>query len=274
MTSPMRVIPLERVRMRDLAQVGGRNASLGEMIGELSATGIRVPGGFATTADAVREFLAHDGLAARIESTLASVDVNDVRALARAGETIRGWIASQPLPSALVADIKVAYAALSAGDGAASFAVRSSATAEDLPEASFAGQQDTLLNINGLDNILEAIPQIFASVYNDRAIAYRVHHGFAHRDVALSVGVQRMVRSDEGAAGVMFTLDTESGFADVVLITSSYGLGESVVQGAVNPDEIYVYKPNLAAGRPAVLRKTLGSKASRMVLGERAQAGT
>ena len=273
MSSPVRVIPLERVRMRDLAQVGGKNASLGEMIGELSAAGIRVPGGFATTADAFREFLAHDGLASRIESALASVNVDDVRALARAGETIRGWIAGQPLSAALVADIKGAYAALSAGDGAASFAVRSSATAEDLPDASFAGQQDTLLNINGLENILEAIPQIFASVYNDRAIAYRVHHGFAHRDVALSVGVQRMVRSDEGAAGVMFTLDTESGFADVVLITSSYGLGESVVQGAVNPDEILVYKPNLAAGRPAVLRKTLGSKASRMVFGDRAQAG-
>jgi pyruvate,water dikinase len=274
MSNPVRVIPFERVRMRDLAQVGGKNASLGEMIGELSATGIRVPGGFATTADAFREFLAHDGLAARIESTLASVDVNDVRALARAGETIRGWIASQPLPSPLVADIERAYATLSAADGAASFAVRSSATAEDLPDASFAGQQDTLLNIRSLQNIMQAIPQIFASIYNDRAIAYRVHHGFAHHEVALSVGVQRMVRSDEGAAGVMFTLDTESGFQDVVLITSSYGLGEAVVQGSVNPDEIYVYKPNLAAGRPAVLRKTLGSKASRIVFGERAQSGS
>src|SRR5690349_4907330 len=239
MTSPVRVIPFERVRMRDLAQVGGKNASLGEMIGELSAAGIRVPGGFATTADAFREFLAQDDLASRIESTLASLNVDDVRALARAGGTIRGWIAGQPLPAALVADIKGAYETLSAGDAAASFAVRSSATAEDLPDASFAGQQDTLLNISGLDNILQAIPQIFASIYNDRAIAYRVHHGFRHEDVALSVGVQRMVRSDEGAAGVMFTLDTESGFADVVLITSSYGLGESVVQGAVNPDEIY-----------------------------------
>ncbi|HSC22690.1 MAG TPA: phosphoenolpyruvate synthase [Casimicrobiaceae bacterium] len=274
MSHSVRVIPFERVRMRDLAQVGGKNASLGEMIGELSAAGIRVPGGFATTADAFREFLAHDGLASRIESELTSVDVDDVRALARAGETIRGWISRQPLPAPLVADIERAYQALSAGDPAASFAVRSSATAEDLPDASFAGQQDTLLNINGLQNVMQAIPQIFASIYNDRAIAYRVHHGFRHEDVALSVGVQRMARSDEGAAGVMFTLDTESGFTDVVLITASYGLGESVVQGAVNPDEIYVYKPNLAAGRPAVLRKTLGSKASRMVFGERAQAGT
>ncbi|HEX6795545.1 MAG TPA: phosphoenolpyruvate synthase [Casimicrobiaceae bacterium] len=274
MSNPVRVIPLDRVRMRDLAQVGGKNASLGEMIGELSAAGIRVPGGFATTADAFREFLAQDELAARIERTLAGIDVDDVRALAGAGERIRGWIAAAPLPSALITDIERAYHALAAGDEEASFAVRSSATAEDLPDASFAGQQDTLLNINGLQNILEAISTIFASVYNDRAIAYRAHHGFAHRDVALSVGVQRMVRSDEGAAGVLFTLDTESGFEDVVLITSSYGLGESVVQGSVNPDEFYVYKPNLAAGRPAVLRKSLGSKASRMIFGERAQAGS
>jgi pyruvate, water dikinase len=273
MSNPVRVIPFERVRMRDLAQVGGKNASLGEMIGELSAAGIRVPGGFATTADAFREFLAQDGLASRIERTLASVDVDDVRALARAGETIRGWIATAPLPAALVRDIARAYEALAAGNNDASFAVRSSATAEDLPDASFAGQQDTLLNIRGLQNILHAVSEIFASIYNDRAIAYRAHHGFAHRDVALSVGVQRMVRSDEGAAGVMFTLDTESGFEDVVLITSSYGLGESVVQGSVNPDEFYVYKPSLAAGRPAVLRKSLGSKVSRMIFGERAQAG-
>ena len=274
MSNTVRVIPFERVRMRDLVQVGGKNASLGEMIGELSAAGIRVPRGFATTADAFREFVAQNGLASRIEAALAAVDVNDVRALAKAGETIRGWIAAQPLPAPLVADIERAYGALAGADATASFAVRSSATAEDLPDASFAGQQDTLLNISGLHNILQAVPQIFASVYNDRAIAYRVHHGFAHADVALSVGVQRMVRSDEGAAGVMFTLDTESGFEDVVLITSSYGLGESVVQGSVNPDELYVYKPNLAAGRPAVLRKSLGSKTSRMVFGERAQAGS
>jgi len=274
MSNPVRVIPLERVRMRDLAQVGGKNASLGEMIGELSAAGIRVPGGFATTADAFREFLAQDDLASRIEGALATVNVDDVRALARAGERIRGWIADAPLPPAFIADIERAYGALAAESEGASFAVRSSATAEDLPDASFAGQQDTLLNIMGLQNVLQAISQIFASVYNDRAIAYRAHHGFAHRDVALSVGVQRMARSDKGAAGVMFTLDTESGFEDVVLITSAYGLGESVVQGAVNPDEIYVYKPNLAAGRPAVLRKSLGSKASRMVFGEQAASGT
>ena len=238
MTEPVRVIPFERVRMRDLPQVGGKNASLGEMIGELGAAGIRVPGGFATTADAFREFLRQDGLAQRIERELASLDVDDVRALTRAGAAVRAWIAAAPLPRALVAEIEQAYARL--GNGAtASFAVRSSATAEDLPEASFAGQQDTLLNISGLENILKAIPKIFASIYNDRAIAYRAHHGFAHGDVALSAGIQRMVRSDKGAAGVMFTLDTESGFEEVVLITSAYGLGESVVQGTVNPDVLY-----------------------------------
>jgi len=219
MSTPVRVIPFERVRMRDLAQVGGKNASLGEMIGELANAGIRVPGGFATTADAFREFLAQDGLAAKIERTLASVDVDDVRELARAGEAIRGWIGSTPLPDPLVAAIGTAYEALAGGNDSLSFAVRSSATAEDLPDASFAGQQDTLLNISGLQNILQAVSNIFASIYNDRAIAYRTHHGFAHRDVALSVGVQRMVRSDRAAAGVMFTLDTESGFDKVVLIT-------------------------------------------------------
>jgi pyruvate, water dikinase len=274
MSEPVRVIPFERVRMRDLPQVGGKNASLGEMIGELSAAGIRVPGGFATTAHAFREFLQQDGLAARIERELSSLDVADVGALGRTGNAIRGWIADAPLPQALAADIERSYATLVAnGSDTASFAVRSSATAEDLPDASFAGQQDTLLNISGLQNILHAVSEVFASVYNDRAIAYRAHHGFAHHDVALSVGVQRMVRSDEGAAGVMFTLDTESGFEDVVLITSAYGLGESVVQGSVNPDEFYVYKPNLAAGRPAVLRRSLGSKATRMVFGASAAAG-
>ena len=272
MTEPVRVIPFERVRMRDLPQVGGKNASLGEMIGELGAAGIRVPGGFATTAEAFREFLQQDGLAQRIERELASLDVDDVRALARTGAAVREWIAAAPLPRALVADIEKAYARLDNG-ATASFAVRSSATAEDLPEASFAGQQDTMLNINGLNNILKAIPKIFASIYNDRAIAYRAHHGFAHGDVALSAGIQRMVRSDKGAAGVMFTLDTESGFEDVVLITSAYGLGESVVQGAVNPDEFYVYKPNLAAGRPAVLRKSIGTKATRMVFASEAVPG-
>ena len=273
MAEPVRVIPLERLRMRDLAQVGGKNASLGEMIGELSAAGIRVPGGFATTSDAFREFMQHNGLASRIEDAMKDLDVADVRALARAGQSIRGWIAGAPLPPELVADIERAYRAIADGDPKASFAVRSSATAEDLPDASFAGQQDTFLNINGLQNITHAISMVFASVYNDRAIAYRAHHGFTHGDVALSAAVQRMVRSDEGAAGVMFTLDTESGFEDVVLITSSYGLGESVVQGVVNPDEFYVYKPNLASRRPAILRKSVGSKVTRMVFGERGVAG-
>src|SRR6185295_15231467 len=201
------------------------------------------------------------------------LDVGDVRALAAAGATIRGWIAETALPQALIDEIQRAYRVAADGADATAFAVRSSATAEDLPDASFAGQQDTFLNINGLENILKVIPRVFASVYNDRAIAYRVHHGFAHHEVALSVGVQRMVRSDTGAAGVMFTLDTESGFDGVVLITSAYGLGETVVQGAVNPDELYLYKPNLAAGRPAILRKTLGAKALRMVFGSGGQAG-
>jgi pyruvate, water dikinase len=272
MSGPSRVVPLERLRMRDLPRVGGKNASLGEMIGELAPIGIRVPGGFATTADAFREFLAHNELAARIDDTLNSLDVDDVRALARAGERIREWVKIAPLPDPLVRELEEAYRAL-ARDNHEAFAIRSSATAEDLPDASFAGQQDTFLNIKGLGNILKAIPQVFASIYNDRAIAYRVHHGFAHRDVALSVGVQRMVASDIGSAGVMFTLDTESGFEDVVLITSSYGLGESVVQGSVNPDEFYVYKPNLAAGRPAILRKSVGGKATRMVRDETAAAG-
>ncbi len=273
MSEPVRVVPFERLRMRDLPQVGGKNASLGEMIGELASADIRVPGGFATTADAFREFLRQNDLAARIEASIADIDVDDVRALARTGETIRGWIAETPLPPRLTADIERAWRTIADGDEAAPFAIRSSATAEDLPDASFAGQQDTFLNIKGLQNILRAIPRVFASIYNDRAIAYRAHHGFAHRDVALSVGVQRMVASDMGAAGVMFTLDTESGFEGVVLITSSYGLGESVVQGSVNPDEFYVYKPNLAAGRPAILRKNVGSKTTRMVLDGAGEAG-
>jgi pyruvate,water dikinase len=273
MSDQPRVISFERVRMRDLAEVGGKNASLGEMIGEMAQAGIRVPAGFATTASAFREFLTQDDLAGRIERLLANVDVDDVTVLREAGETIRGWIAGAPLPKGLVADIEGAYADLTRDHPDASFAIRSSATAEDLPDASFAGQQDTILNIKGLDNVLHAISQVFASVYNDRAIAYRVHQGFAHRDVALSVGVQRMIRSDLGAAGVMFTLDTESGFDGVVFITSAYGLGESVVQGSVNPDEFYVYKPNLAAGRPGVLRKSLGTKASKMVFGDQAAAG-
>jgi pyruvate,water dikinase len=274
MSEIVRVIPFDRVRMRDLPEVGGKNASLGEMIGELSQAGIRVPGGFATTAAAFREFLAQDDLAGRIERLLEGIDVADVPALREAGTRIRDWILAAPLPPALLTDIEVAYTELARGHPDASFAVRSSATAEDLPDASFAGQQDTLLNIRGLHNIVQAISHIFASVYNDRAIAYRAHHGFRHADVALSVGVQRMVRSDKAAAGVMFTLDTDSGFAGVVFITSAYGLGESVVQGSVNPDEFYVYKRNLEAGRPAVLRKSLGSKASRMIFGENAAAGS
>jgi len=268
-----RVIPFDRLRMTDVDQVGGKNASLGEMISQLANAGIRVPGGFATTAFAFREFLAQDNLAARIEERLANLDVDDVTALAKAGAEIRRWIASAPLPAALRTDIAEAYRKLAEGSPKATWAVRSSATAEDLPDASFAGQQETFLNIKGLDNISHAIREVFASLYNDRAMAYRVHQGFAHAEVALSAGIQQMVRSDLGAAGVMFTLDTESGFDQVVFITSSYGLGETVVQGAVNPDELYLYKPNLAAGRPAILRKTLGAKALRMVFGSGGQAG-
>jgi len=260
-----RVIAFDRLRMTDVGEVGGKNASLGEMIGELRTTGVRVPSGFATTASAFREFLAENGLDARIAQRLSGLDVDDVRKLAEAGAEIRRWISDAPLPSALIAEVKTSYAALAAGDPGASWAVRSSATAEDLPDASFAGQQETYLNIKGLENIVHAIKEVFSSLYNDRAIAYRVHQGFVHADVALSAGVQRMVRSDIGASGVMFTLDTESGFDQVVFITASYGLGETVVQGSVNPDEFYLYKPNLAAGRPAILRKSVGTKAIRMI---------
>ena len=273
MSQQARVIPLEHLRMRDVDQVGGKNASLGEMIGQLADAGIRVPGGFATTAYAFREFLAHNDLEARIAARLASLDIDDVAALARAGAEIRGWIVEAPLPPAFNADLAGAYQTLTGSSPEATWAVRSSATAEDLPEASFAGQQETFLNISGLDNILHAIREVFASLYNDRAIAYRVHQGYAHADVALSAGVQRMVRSDLGASGVMFTLDTESGFDQVVLITASYGLGETVVQGAVNPDEFYLYKPNLDTGRPAILRKTVGGKAIRMVFADGRKAG-
>ncbi|MEO8305465.1 MAG: phosphoenolpyruvate synthase, partial [Betaproteobacteria bacterium] len=268
-----RVIPLDRLRMSDVDRVGGKNASLGEMISQLGDAGIHVPGGFATTAFAFREFLAHNSLEERIAARLAGLDVDDVAALAKAGAQIRGWVAAAPFPAALDAEIAEAYRALAGASPDATWAVRSSATAEDLPEASFAGQQETFLNINGLENILHAMNEVFASLYNDRAIAYRVHQGFAHAEVALSAGVQQMVRSDKGAAGVMFTLDTESGFDQVVFITSSYGLGETVVQGAVNPDEIYVYKPNLAANRPAILRKTLGTKSVRMIYGDGDRAG-
>ena len=260
-----RVVSLDALRMADVARVGGKNASLGELIGELSAAGVRVPGGFATTADAFREFLACDGLAERIRRRLASLDVSDVQALASAGGEIRGWITAAPLPGALERELRARYAELAAGAPDPAVAVRSSATAEDLPEASFAGQQETLLNVRGADALVDAVHEVFASLFNDRAIAYRAHQGFADADVALSAGIQRMVRSDLGASGVAFTIDTESGFEDVVLITAAWGLGELVVQGRVNPDEFYVHKPNLEAGRPAILRRERGSKASKMV---------
>ena len=258
------VVPFEQLRMTDVEVVGGKNASLGEMISQLAASGVRVPGGFATTAHAFRQFLAHDGLAGRIEARLSTLDTDDVRALAEAGTEIRRWIVETPLPPPLDAAIRAQFHLLSADNPGASFAVRSSATAEDLPDASFAGQQETFLNVSGIDSVLHHMKEVFASLYNDRAISYRVHKGYEHANVALSAGVQRMVRSDLAAAGVMFTIDTESGFKDVVFITSSYGLGETVVQGAVNPDEFYVHKPTLAAGRLAVLRRTLGSKLQRM----------
>jgi pyruvate,water dikinase len=258
------VAPFEQLRMTDVETVGGKNASLGEMISQLAATGVRVPGGFATTAHAFRQFLQHDGLEERIRARLAQLNVDDTRALAEAGEQIRGWIVATPFPAALDAAIRAQFELLVAGSPQASFAVRSSATAEDLPDASFAGQQETFLNVSGIDSVLHHMKEVFASLYNDRAISYRVHKGFAHADVALSAGVQRMVRSDLGAAGVMFTIDTESGFKDVVFVTSSYGLGETVVQGSVNPDEFYVHKPTLNAGRPAVIRRVLGSKLQRM----------
>ena len=265
------VIPFNELRMTDVEQVGGKNASLGEMISQLPAS-VRVPGGFATTAEAYREFLAHNGLADRINAALDALDVDDVDALAKTGAQIREWIIELPFPAKLEAEIKTAYEAITA-EGEGSFAVRSSATAEDLPDASFAGQQETFLNIHGYENILHAMKEVFASLYNDRAIAYRVHKNFAHADVALSAGVQRMVRSDSGASGVMFSIDTESGFDQVVFITSSYGLGETVVQGAVNPDEFYVHKPTLALGKPAIIRRNLGSKLIKMVFTDKAVAG-
>ena len=265
------VIPFNELRMTDVDKVGGKNASLGEMISQLPAS-VRVPGGFATTAEAYREFLAHDGLADRINAALDALDVDDVDALVKTGAQIRQWIVDIPFPAKLEAEIKTAYEQLTA-EGEGSFAVRSSATAEDLPDASFAGQQETFLNIHGYENILHAMKEVFASLYNDRAIAYRVHKNFAHADVALSAGVQRMVRSDSGASGVMFSIDTESGFDQVVFITASYGLGETVVQGAVNPDEFYVHKPTLALGKPAVIRRNLGSKLIKMVFADKAVAG-
>ncbi|WP_347485915.1 phosphoenolpyruvate synthase [Vandammella animalimorsus] len=258
------VVPFENLRMSDVEVVGGKNASLGEMISQLPQ-GVRVPTGFATTAHAFREFLKHDGLSDKISQRLAALDVDDVRALAEAGAQIRAMVQAQPFPPELEKAIREAFATLSEGNAQASFAVRSSATAEDLPDASFAGQQETFLNVVGIEAVLEKTKEVFASLYNDRAISYRVHKGFAHDVVALSAGVQRMVRSDTGAAGVMFTIDTESGFEDVVFITASYGLGETVVQGAVNPDEFYVHKPALRAGKQAVIRRNLGSKLIQMV---------
>ncbi len=268
------VIPFEQLRMTDVEQVGGKNSSLGEMISQLAGTGVRVPGGFATTAQAYRDFLAQSGLDVKINAALDALDVEDVNALAVCGAEIRKWIMEVPFPMDLTIAITEQYQRLVADSTAdMSFAVRSSATAEDLPDASFAGQQETFLNIVGLENILHAIKEVFASLYNDRAISYRVHKGFIHADVALSAGIQRMVRSDKGAAGVMFTLDTESGFRDAVFVTSSYGLGETVVQGAVNPDEFYVHKPMLAAGKKAVVRRNLGSKMIKMTFSAEKMAG-
>ena len=271
---PNYVVALEQLRMTDISTAGGKNASLGEMISQLSAKGVRIPGGFVTTAQAYRDFLAQDGLAGRINAQLDRLDIEDLSALAVCGKQIRQWIMDTPFPVQLQQDIDQHYHRLVGNsDKGVTFAVRSSATAEDLPDASFAGQQETFLNIHGFDNILHAIKEVFASLYNDRAISYRVHKGFVHADVALSAGVQRMVRSDIGASGVVFTIDTESGFEDVVFITASYGLGETVVQGAVNPDEFYVHKPLLAAGKPAVVRRSLGSKLIKMVFTDSVTAG-
>ncbi|MET0693007.1 MAG: PEP/pyruvate-binding domain-containing protein, partial [Propionibacteriaceae bacterium] len=258
------VVWFSEIGLADLEQVGGKNSSLGEMVGNLSAAGVRVPNGFATTAEAYRRFIGETGLAETISSLLADLDTDDVQLLAKVGKQIRESVVERQFPPDLEEEIRAAYDTL-AGDSDLSFAVRSSATAEDLPDASFAGQQETFLNVRGIEAILTAIKEVFASLYNDRAIAYRVHHQFEHDAVALSAGVQQMVRSDVGASGVMFTMDTESGFTDAVFITSSYGLGEAVVQGAVNPDEFYVYKPALDANRPAILKRGIGEKATKMV---------
>lgn len=261
------VLWLDQLRLSDLGSVGGKNSSLGEMIGNLSKLGVSVPGGFATTADAFKQFIAQSGLADRIQKKLAQLDVDHVDELTKAGAEIRGWVIDTPLIPAFDRAVRDAYAKLckQAGGADVAVAVRSSATAEDLPDASFAGQQETFLNVTGADDVIHKVKEVFASLYNDRAIAYRVHHGFKHEDVFLSAGVQLMVRSDVGASGVLFTLDTESGFRDAVFVTASYGLGEMVVQGAVNPDEFYVYKPTLRTGKPAILRRQLGAKQQRMV---------
>ena len=267
------VVSLDKLGNHDVERVGGKNASLGEMISNLAGARVSVPGRFATTAQAYRDFIDPNNLDARIHDLLDSLDIDDVSALAKAGTQIRQWILDADFPAQLDADIRTAFALMADGNDNMAVAVRSSATAEDLPDASFAGQQETFLNIRGVDNVIYAAKEVFASLFNDRAISYRVHQGFEHRDVALSVGVQRMVRSETASAGVMFSLDTESGFRDVVFITGAYGLGETVVQGAVNPDEFYVHKPTLAGGRPAILRRNLGSKALKMIYGADASAG-
>ncbi|NWO09044.1 phosphoenolpyruvate synthase [Chromohalobacter salexigens] len=267
------IVWFDQLGMNDVERVGGKNASLGEMISNLADAGVTVPGGFATTAVAYREFLAHEGLNERINDALARLDVDDVTALAKTGAQIRQWVIDTPLPPAFERVLAEAYGQLQDKHPHLKAAIRSSATAEDLPDASFAGQQETFLNIEGFDNVKRAVHEVFASLFNDRAIAYRVHRGYPHENVALSAGVQKMVRSETAASGVMFTLDTESGYRDAVFVTGSWGLGETVVQGAVNPDEFYVHKPTLAAGRPAVLRRTLGSKLIKMVYGEESAAG-
>jgi pyruvate, water dikinase len=265
------VLWLDALRLSDLGKVGGKNSSLGEMIGNLSKLGVSVPGGYATTADAFQQFIAQSGLAQRIQDRLATLDVDNVAELTNAGAEIRQWVIDTPLIPEFDKAVREAYAQLceKAGSTDIAVAVRSSATAEDLPDASFAGQQETFLNVSGADDVIHTMKEVFASLYNDRAIAYRVHHGFKHEDVSLSAGVQLMVRSDIGASGVLFTLDTESGFREAVFVTGSYGLGEMVVQGAVNPDEFYVYKPTLKAGKPAILRRQIGSKQQRMVYSDK-----
>ncbi len=267
------IIVFDQLTIDDVERVGGKNASLGEMIGNLTALGVSVPNGFATTADAYREFLATDGLDKRINDRLATLDVDDIEDLTSAGADIRRWIIETPFPEEFDQALEAAFKTMQGGNENLKVAVRSSATAEDLPDASFAGQQETFLNIEGIDAVKHAVHEVFASLFNDRAISYRVHQGYAHENVALSAGIQRMVRSETGSAGVMFTLDTESGFNDVVFVTSSYGLGETVVQGSVNPDEFYVHKPTLQEGRPAVVRRNLGSKLIKMVYGKEASAG-
>nr|WP_314489513.1 phosphoenolpyruvate synthase [uncultured Pseudomonas sp.] len=267
------VVSLDKLGVHDVEHVGGKNASLGEMISNLAGAGVSVPGGFATTAQAYRDFLEQSGLNERIHAALDALDVDDIAALTQTGAQIRQWVMDAEFPARLDSEIRTAFAEMAQGNDNMAVAVRSSATAEDLPDASFAGQQETFLNIRGVDNVIRAAKEVFASLFNDRAIAYRVHQGFDHKLVALSAGVQRMVRSETGTAGVMFTLDTESGFRDVVFITGAYGLGETVVQGAVNPDEFYVHKHTLQAGRPAILRRNLGSKAIKMVYGDEAKAG-